>query len=1176
MSGFVDLNRHFRDLTQAELDKPELLASLNDHSGGPQLTWPTLLEEPRVVLLAEAGAGKTREMQERAQALVRDGKAAFFVALEALAREPLSELLSADQERRFDAWRGEGNSLGWFFLDAVDELKLTDGKLDRALQRFAKDIDGHADRARIIISCRPNDWRPALDLAIVQSRLPLPPKQISTVSPDEEFLTTLEDDQKASPDSANENSCYANYNGAVRTVVLLPLSDRQIILLSASAQIKDVKAFLNEIAKKNAWTFARRPLDLFELIATWRYEGHLGTRTQQHEANITAKLRDDPGRADRGLLTDLAARQGAERLALALALSRTRTIRSPEQPMISERSEGVLDAAAVLPDWTERQRQALLRRALFDPATYGRVRFHHRSVQEYLAAKQLSRLRLQGMTAKAVFRLLFAERYSTHVVIPSMRSIAAWLALWDDAVLQELMRREPEVLITQADPETLSIEARNRLLRAFVTSYGKGSRRGLGSPIEEVRRLAHSALGPTIRQLWGSGPSNEDVRELLLELIWQGQIEECMDLALTASRDRSWNSYHRVTAVRALIACQQDSQVREIVSAILSNSPDWPPSVVRALIPSLFPEAISAHELIIILERFPEPKRSLGGLEWALQEIARSIDCEFNDARELRDGIAALIWDARHDEAHYCREESRYKYLAQTLVILCIRQLATTTSDANLLRACAIGYRFSHGYTSNDSRGELRALFQFDTKLRSQAFWCDLQLVDESTPSLGDHERLIEASFDGLIEHFKQCDQAWLMEALRNQDRPERHALALQALLKLWDQRSGALTELAEIQAIIKEQPALVDLVKDAVAAPRINPHIARFMRRQEARERSEATKKEQKLQQWKEWRKNLTGDPAAAFSNLEKQRTIAIFYKWLSSASHDRSRYGTWNESLIRRIFGDEVLRYAEAAFKEAWRNVTPVLWSNRSAEERNNTPYTWVYGLCGLAAESAAPNWSKHLTSEEARIAVAFSQIELNGIATFVDSLVASHPDEVDEVLGAELTAELAMADVPYPPLLLGLLNSSNALKKLVRPRLKAHLLELFPVPELHQEQRFAEVLSSMLRLLNEVVEQNDRATVALKCKSCFEAAPWGTCAIAWLRGLFLFDPEEGIEALVRRMGSPSNQTTRIQAVEALATLFGDRDVSLIDIANNQPRARLLGRLIRFAYAFVRPEDD
>lgn len=124
-------------------------------------------------------------------------------------------------------------------------------------------------------------------------------------------------------------------------------------------------------------------------------------------------------------------RTGAERLALALTLTRARTIRSPELTIDSDRGEGVLDPKEILTDWNEKERQALLRRALFDPATYGRVRFHHRSVQEYLAACRLRMLREKGMPAKRLYRLLFAERYGERLVIPSMQAIAAWLALWD-------------------------------------------------------------------------------------------------------------------------------------------------------------------------------------------------------------------------------------------------------------------------------------------------------------------------------------------------------------------------------------------------------------------------------------------------------------------------------------------------------------------------------------------------------------------------------------------------------------------------------------------------------------------------------------------------------------------------------------------------------------------------
>jgi hypothetical protein len=54
------------------------------------------------------------------------------------------------------SWRGDDQATAFFFLDAVDELKLTEGKLERALRRLAKEIDG----------LRPFDWQPSTDMTI--------------------------------------------------------------------------------------------------------------------------------------------------------------------------------------------------------------------------------------------------------------------------------------------------------------------------------------------------------------------------------------------------------------------------------------------------------------------------------------------------------------------------------------------------------------------------------------------------------------------------------------------------------------------------------------------------------------------------------------------------------------------------------------------------------------------------------------------------------------------------------------------------------------------------------------------------------------------------------------------------------------------------------------------------
>ena len=448
MMEFVDLQRQFHDVPEdTELEETEHLVSFSEHEFGPSFGWSKLLESMRVVLLAEAGSGKTKEMEEQAKRLAQEGRFAFFVALDDLDRERVVHILSPDEEESFKRWRANGQETAWFFLDAVDELKLTGGKLGRALNRLSKDLNGFLDRARVIISCRPSDWRPIVDLDTVQNALPVPQRSshASLQPPEEVFIQALREDLGHTSPGTDETEDSADRE-AVRIVGMLPMSGKQIKLFAEQSGVNDAAGFLNEIDRENAWAFAVRPLDLSHLVQAWTHLGFLGTRAKQHERNVTAKLKDDPDRPDRDVLCNAKAQIGAERLALALALTRTRTIRSPEQAPVTHATDGILDPAEILTDWTEEERQALLRRALFDPATYGRVRFHHRSVQEYLAACRLRRLRKEGMSTKALFRLLFAEPFGYRVVLSSMCPITAWLALWDTSVRQELIEHEPETL----------------------------------------------------------------------------------------------------------------------------------------------------------------------------------------------------------------------------------------------------------------------------------------------------------------------------------------------------------------------------------------------------------------------------------------------------------------------------------------------------------------------------------------------------------------------------------------------------------------------------------------------------------------------------------------------------------------------------------------------------------
>lgn len=1158
MTKFIDLQRRFRELTQEELEDPEFLAYLNDAEFGSALGWAELLTMNRVLLLAEAGSGKTREMSEQAKRLTAEGKYAFFVAMETLDQETLVGLLSVDEERSFNVWKTDGRSPAWFFLDAVDELKLTGGKLDRALQRFSKAINGHLGRARVIVSCRPSDWRPITDMATVRDKVPMPQQPSQTPEPDEFFLKVLQQ-ERSKPDESKENES-ENADG-VRTVILLPLSTRQIKRFAARSDVHDTSAFMAELHRQNAWTFARRPLDLSELIATWTSTGQLGTRAKQHDANLTAKLKDAPDRPDNGVLSDDRARLGAERLALALALTRTRTIKSPDQTLATERAEGILDAALILKDWTEEERQTLLRRALFDPATYGRVRFHHRSVQEYLAACHLKALRNKGMSTKALFRLLFAERYGEKVVIPSMRPIAAWLALWDDSVRRELTRREPEVLLSAGDPGSLTIAARAELLRAFVAAYGEGSWRGLHIPIDEVHRLADPELGPTIRELWGSGPSNADVRELLINVIWQGPVEACSDLAKEAALDTTWDRYHRVAAVRALLACGHEKAVREIAQGLLNKAIDWPDECVPALAEDLFPKIITVDELILLMERTPEPKGTVGGFGWVGRQIVKVIEPLSNVAVELRDKLAELIWRGRKDKQKFYRIRGRFNHLAPALALLCNRQLETLSLkiDAHFIRASVIASRLAGGDTgTREPVGKLRMHFRDISELRAAAFWMDLGLMDELVLNANEWQRVYLASHDGLIGSIVEGDRAWLEAALADETSPERRPVALFPLLDIWNQRGRIAAEANSLRRQLKGDKALETIFANGTAPRERDANVKKVERTAEQQRKKAAAREALRFQDWTKWRLKLLASPAQAFSPEKRLDTISRLYSWLAASAPSRNRYDVWNRQALEQAFGTDVVQQAAAAFQVHWRQTQPVLWSARPAGQQNSTPYSWVYGLCGVASEAALPNWTSHLTADEARTATAYATVELNGFAPFLGDLVSVFPAEVEAVLGGELIAELDVgADHDHLSILQDLARADGSVKQLLTPRLSAALTEWPTTSSGEAATHRAGHLVRVLGILDETSAEPERTALADECARRYKLDTSGPLALVWLRGLFKFDPERGAETLSATLVASNDAATRSREVETFASLFGEHDAVALEISDPAVRS-------------------
>lgn len=1169
----VELGRTFRVLDRAAQEDAD--GAIGHYSGLLAKTgWPDILGRSRVVVLAEAGSGKTAEMKAQVGQLRARGEAAFFVPIEELGQAELAATLPPTDLAMFTSWKAGNLATAWLFLDAVDELKLTRGRFDTALKRVARAIDGQLHRAHIVLSCRPSDWRASADLGAVRELLPA---QVQTPRPalsaEGAFLAPLSDKDaqvtSGKPPSAED----------VFVVALQPLNRDQVRTFAAALGVPDSSALLAELDKHDAWPFARRPLDLTEIVAAWRQHGRLGSLQEQHEANVAAKLKEVPDRRDSHTPDERRLRQGAERLGLALSLTRMLALRSPELAVEVEDSISVMDPATVLDDWQQPERQSLLGRALFDPATYGRIRFHHRSVQEYLAAKRLKSLREGEMSTKALHALLFGERYGLHLVIPTMRPIAAWLSLWDEGVRAELLRREPEALLALGDPGSLPIGARVEVLRQFATKYGQDGWRGVDVPTDSLRRLAHPELEPAIREAWSQSSPSSEVRELLIALIDQGALRSCCDMVEEAATTVDLPDHHRLLAVRAVKTCGDVDAAERIAESMLSSPPAWPSSLLAHAIEELFPIALTPDELVFLATRVKgeSVERTVAR---SLDTIVDSLDPMSKPAEDLRALLADAIWNGRDKSDDLYETGGRFNHFAPALAKLCRMQLDRPIAGS-LPRDCAVAAWFHEPDNRVDGTlNQLRVAARQPGR-RLQAFLAQLELFDDLKSPPEAWRRLGSVLRLGLAIEIEQTDSVWLSEVAADIRRDLRHReVAVKGLLRLWRLRRGSEDEGRELLALVADEPQLVVLVEEGLLPPAPeDPRIAEMDAEHRRLVAKEKARKARQLSEWKEWRQRLVDDPARAFSGAAATKTIGAVCRWLSARSESSNRFNAWDWDALVHVFGEDVATRTREALKAQWRAQTPLMWSQRPQAERNSVLNGWIWGLMGIAAEAEQPGWASKLTPAEARLAAAHAPIELNGFPDWLSQLAGAHPAAVEAVIGDEWSRECQLVcQHDHLPVVQNVGHGPIEVMRLLVPRAVRLLSEWSTVVNGDGPcNRGPHHLDDVILTAAKAATDAERAAIAAICATAFSADVAGRWSTSWLRGLMDADLRQGVASLESALATLPDEAARKEyAISKCAALFGSHHRGMSFESALETRASLLSRLLRIVYTYVRPSED
>lgn len=988
---FVELNRAFMPIEKGQEASVEVMR-LWGHRYSGAIHWPELRQYHRVILLAEASSGKTEEFRNQAALLRKEGHAAFFVRIEELADTGFEAALDPGVLAAFKKWQ-KASSAGWFFLDSIDEARLNRKSFETALKNIARVLGPALNRSHIFISCRVSDWAGDKDRESVERILPAYKPAISSKSGGDKLLDPIfKKEEEEKKETKKEKAIPLD----LQVFQLGSLTSAEYKLLASQCGVTDVTKFSNAVVQNGLDMFTERPGDVIELASYWSANKKFASFEKMTEHAINLKLReDDAHRADNGVLSDAKARAGAELVAAALTLGKTFTLRVPSHAPDPTLAQGAIDLAIVLPDWSPAERNALSRRAVFAPATYGRIRFHHRTTQEFLAAKWLDGLLKSNCPLQEVWNLIFAERYGVETVVASLQAEAAWLALWNTAIRDEIIRREPLALVRNGDPASLPIATREALLAAFAKKQAEGNIYNDSLDHRALWMFADAKLDKSIRAAWKFNTRTE-FRLDLLRIIREGEIYGCSDLALATVLDPKADKYTKIVASEILAGEGKAQSLKKLAALFKRDAAAVQSRVAASYAHALFPKYLSVKELLGILSRVQLGKKaSVDSIGYHLADFYEA--CPDRDTKEeFAVGLAALCFRKPFVETHY-RVSSQYYELAKGMEAVARKMVAELPASAEpspgIVATLMVVERAERHIDLGD-KPSLRDAVMTHQKLNRALFWADVaeDAAHETKVPSTRHWHIYLSTVQ--LWGFSKDSLPWLKKDLKRK-RVQDRQIAFSAILAI---EGGDLKiKEAELRKLIGKDVILNTDLNGYLSPPTPHPSMLKWEKQKAARAIAEAIETKKNKKSWKVFcakmkkKVQTLRDPVALKGWMTGAGHLYNLTKWLGHRAGSTDKAAKeWR--LLAEGFGAEVAEAYRDGMKILWRITKPVEPTRNPSGSVSYT-HSMTLSVEGISIEAAEdPDWVSKLSKKETERAFLHGVYSVFGNPNWLDELLAA----------------------------------------------------------------------------------------------------------------------------------------------------------------------------------------